>query len=97
MKVEWAPLAIDRVAEMAAHIAEDNPIAAEQWVRNIFARAGQLRQFPRRGRAMPETTRKDIRALIGGNHRIIYRLTTRRAAILTVRHTKTILPLAELD
>ncbi|HOE00241.1 MAG TPA: type II toxin-antitoxin system RelE/ParE family toxin [Kiritimatiellia bacterium] len=97
MKVEWAPLAIDRVAEIAAYIAEDNPSAAEKWIRNIFVRVGQLRQFPRSGRAIPETTRKDIRELIWGNYRIIYRITARRVAILTVRHTKTILPLAELD
>ena len=30
MKVQWAPLAIDRVAGIAAYIAEDNPIAAEK-------------------------------------------------------------------
>ena len=97
MKVEWAPLAIDRVAEIAAYIAEDKPSAAEKWIRNIVVRVGQLRQFPRSGRAIPETTRKDIRELIWGNYRIIYRITARRVAILTVRHTKTILPLAELD
>ena len=67
MKVEWAPLAIDRVAEIAAYIAEDNPSAAEKWIRNIFVRVGQLRQFPRSGRAILETTRKVIRALTRGN------------------------------
>ena len=40
MRVQWAPLAIDRLAEIAAYIAEDNPVAAEKWIREGFARAG---------------------------------------------------------
>ena len=50
MKVKWAPLALDRVAEIAAYISEDNPVAAEKWVRDAFARVGQLKQFPKSGR-----------------------------------------------
>ncbi len=42
MNLIWAPLAIDRVAEIAAYIAEDNPVAAEKWIRDVFARTGQL-------------------------------------------------------
>ena len=61
MKVQWAPLAIDRVAEIAVYIAEDNPIAAEKWINGAFARVGQLGRFPKSGRQIPETPRKDIR------------------------------------
>ena len=63
MKVTWAPLAIDRVAEIAANIAEDNPPAAEKWIHKIFARVGQLTNFPESGRHLPETTRPDIKEL----------------------------------
>ena len=96
MKVKWAPLALDRVAEIAAYISEDNPVAAEKWVRDAFARVGQLKQFPKSGRPIPETPRKDIRELVWGNYRIIYRIDTRQVSILTVRHTKQILPMEEL-
>jgi len=30
--VEWSPLALDRVSDIARYIARDNPDAAEQWV-----------------------------------------------------------------
>jgi plasmid stabilization system protein ParE len=92
----WAPLAIDRVAEIAAYIGEDNPMAAERWIRDIFARAGQLALFPQSGRHLPETARKDLRELIWGNYRIIYRIRPDQVAILTVRHTKQVLPLEDL-
>lgn len=96
MKVTWAPLAIDRVAEIAAYIAEDNPQAAEKWIHKIFARAGQLTSFPESGRHPAETARPDIRELIWGNYRIIYRAESHQVSILTVRHTKQILPIEDL-
>ena len=96
MKVQWAPLAIDRVAEIAAYIAEDNPLAAGKWMRDAFARVGQLGRFPKSGRPIPETPRQDIRELVWGNYRIIYRLEPRQISILTVRHLKQILPLEDL-
>jgi toxin ParE1/3/4 len=96
MKVHWAPLAIDRVAEIAACIAEDNPVAVEKWIRDTFARVGQLARFPKCGRQIPETPRQDIRALVWGNYRIIYRIEVYQVSILTVRHTKQILPMEDL-
>ena len=96
MNLIWAPLAIDRVAEIAVYIAEDNPVAAEKWVRDVFARTGQLALFPHSGRHLPETTRRDLRELIWGHYRIIYRVRPDQVAILTVRHTKQVLPLEDL-
>ena len=96
MKVQWAPLAIDRVAEIAAYIAEDKPIVAEKWIRGAFARVGQLAQFQKSGRHLPETQRQDIRELIWSDYRIIYRIETNQVSILTVRHTRQIVPIEDL-
>jgi toxin ParE1/3/4 len=96
MRVRWAPLAIDRVAEIAATIAEDNPIAAGKWVRDAFARVGQLGRFPKSGRPIPETPRPDIRELVWSPYRIICRLEPRQISILTVRHVRQILPMDDL-
>ena len=96
MKVQWAPLAMDRIAEIAAYIAQDNPIAAEKWIGDVFARVGQLVRFPNSGRQIPETPRNDIRELIWCNYRIIYRIDARQVSILTVRHVKQILPMEDL-
>jgi plasmid stabilization system protein ParE len=96
MKVQWAPLAIDRVAEIAAYIAEDNPVASEKWIRDAFSHVEQLGRFPKSGRQLPETPRPDIRELVWGNYRIIYRLDPQQISILTVRHIKQILPMDDL-
>ena len=97
MRVIWSPLAMDRVAEIASYITEDNPTAAEEWIQGIFARTGQLSRFPESGRHLVETSRKDIRELIWGNYRIIYRVESGQTAILTVRHFKQLLPAEDLE
>ena len=96
MKVRWSPLAIDRIAEIASYISEDNPNAAEKWILKIFARTGQLSDFPESGHHITETKRKDIRELIFGNYRVIYRIDLRHVSILTVRNTKQVLPSEDL-
>ena len=96
MKVVWSPLATDRISEIASHIAADNPNAAEKWIHKIFARTGQLADFPQSGHHIAETPRKDIRELISGNYRIIYRIDLRQVSILTVRNTKQVLPSEDL-
>ena len=97
MRIQWSPLAIDRVSEIADYIAQNNPIAAEKWVDSIFDRVKQVKDFSRSGRYVPEVRRKDIRELPYGNYRIIYRIEKKVISILTVRHYKQILPIKDID
>jgi plasmid stabilization system protein ParE len=96
MKILWSPLAIDRVAEIAEYIAMDNPGAAENWVDTVFKKVEDLKIFPESGRIVPETVNINIRELIYGNYRIIYRVEEKRLAVLTVRHGKQVLPVDEI-
>jgi toxin ParE1/3/4 len=96
MKIIWAPLAIDRAAEIVQYISYDNPAAASKWIDNLFKKVEILKSAPEIGRMVPEMQRKDIRELIFGNYRIIYRLEKGRICILTVRHGKQILPVDEI-
>lgn len=34
--IEWSPLALERVGEIASYIALDKPSAAESWVDGLF-------------------------------------------------------------
>lgn len=94
--MNWSPLAIDRLSEVAKYIALDNPVAAERWVNKVFAQVEQLSDFPERGRMVPEVGDKSIREIISGNYRIIYRLRNREVSILTLRHVKQVLSLKML-
>ena len=97
MRIQWSPLAIDRVSEIADYIAQDNPLAAEKWVNSVFDRVKQVKDFSRSGRHVPEVKRKDIRELPFGNYRIIHRIDKKSVSILTVRHYKQILPVHDID
>jgi len=97
MRIQWSPLAIDRVSEIADYIVQNNPIAADKWVDSIFDRVKQVKDFSRSGRYVSEIRRKDIRELPYGNYRIIYRIEKKVISILTVRHYKQILPIKDID
>ena len=96
MKIIWSPLAIDRATEIAQYIAQDNPSAASKWIEICFGKVELLKSSPESGRVVPEINRFDIRELIYGNYRIIYRIGKNRISILTVRHCKQILPTEEI-
>ena len=96
MRIQWSPLAVDRVSEIADYIARDNPLAADKWARSVFDRVKQVEDFSESGRYVPEISRKDIRELVYGNYRIIYRVEAKVVSILTVRHVRQILPIQDI-
>lgn len=97
MKIQWSPLSVERISEIADYIAQDSPMAAEKWVHSIFNRIEQVKDFSQSGRSVPEINRKDIRELIIANYRVIYRIETRVISILTVRHSRQILPNEDME
>lgn len=96
MKLFWSPLALERLTEIAAFIAQDDLLTAEKWIEKIFTAVGRLRQFPDSGRVVPEIGMNEFREVIFGNYRIIYRKEVEMVAILTVRHGKQVLPVDDI-
>jgi len=96
MKIFWSPLALERVNEIADHIAENSVDAAKDWLIDIFGAVDRLQEFPKSGRLVPEAKRPNIREIIFKNYRIIYRVERKRVSVLTVRHSKQRLPLKEV-
>ncbi|WP_409526015.1 type II toxin-antitoxin system RelE/ParE family toxin [Nitrincola sp. MINF-07-Sa-05] len=87
MRVEWSPLALEQVSDIAEHIALDNLVAAEAWVEGIFQCVDRLRPHPRSGRKMPELGIDRIREVIYGAYRVIYGIDEckNKVTVLTVR------------
>lgn len=50
MKLEWSPLALERVGEIARYIALDKSSAAESWIEGIFKSVARLESHPYSGR-----------------------------------------------
>ena len=96
MKIIWSPLAVKRTSEIAEYITSDNPSAAIAWVEKIFEKVELLKLSPKMGREVPEISRKEIREILFGNYRIIYRIEKTKISILTIRHGKQILPVDEI-
>lgn len=96
MNIVWSPLALERVAEYAEHIALDNPQAAMQWAEKVFAKVAPLADFPKTGRIVPELEREDIREVFHGHYRVIYRI-DRSIFVLTVRHSRQLLAAADFE
>lgn len=97
MKIVWSPLSIERMEEIADYIASDSPSAANRWIEAVFGKVDLLKRNPEIGRVVPELQINDIREIILGNYRIIYRYDNKQISILTVRHFKQILPVDEID
>lgn len=97
MRITWSPLAIQRVSEAAEYIARDKPGAAERWAESTFEAVERLADLPRIGRVVPELRRPEVRELIHGAFRIIYRIQEDEVLILTVRRSSRLLDPEEID
>ncbi len=74
MRIHWSPLALSKVDGIVDHIARDRPMAAERWAVGVFDLVERLARSPKRGRVVPEAGREEIRELLYGQYRIIYRV-----------------------
>jgi toxin ParE1/3/4 len=83
----WSPLALERVAEIAAWIESERPAAAERMVTELFGAVKRLSRFPESGRQVPEFGRTELREVIHRGFRIVYRVADDYVSILTVRHS----------
>ncbi len=85
-KVRWTPQAADDLDAIAEFIGQDSEHYARLFVMDVLQAIERLVDLPRIGRVVPEINDSDIRELVLGSYRIIYRLHTELAEILTVHH-----------
>ena len=86
VKVRWTPQAADDLDAIAEFIGKDSEHYASLFVMDALEVVERLVHMPRIGRVVPEINDPSIRVIILGNYRIIYRLHTELAEILTVYH-----------
>lgn len=98
MIIEWSPLAIAKVKEIASYIRQDSPASARKWASGITASVKRLKDHPLSGRKVPELNFNKVREVIFGAYRVIYRVDTlnNKIYILTVRRGSQRLNLAEI-
>lgn len=87
MRIRWSALASKHIVEIAAYIAETSPVAAARWLDTLEAKVGRLADFPRSGTPIPDFQGDNLRQIVLGRYRVVYRVEMRSVLILTVRHT----------
>jgi len=88
VKIVWTDLSVFELKDIFDYIAIDSKRYAKNQIDRIKAKTSVLKTMPESGRIVPELDNKDIRELIEGNFRIVYRIKTRDyIEILTVHHT----------
>ena len=85
VEIVWSPLALARLQEIRAYIAQDKPQAAERIAIRIVAVVEALRNHPRLGRAGAEPGIREL--VIGGTpYIVVYRVRGQRIIINTIWH-----------
>jgi len=92
VNVVWTQHAIAQLVDIYEFIIQDSSMYAKQMVDRLTRRSEQLGQFPQSGRMVPEYASEDIREVIEGSYRLIYRLRSDRIDIVAVIHSAQQLP-----
>jgi toxin ParE1/3/4 len=87
VKVIWTDLAISDLKSIHEYISRDSKTYADNFISKIIQRVDQLETFPKSGRVVPEFNTEDLRELIIGNYRIVYRIQEGFVGIARVHHS----------
>ena len=92
VEVRWTLYSLNNIEDIARFIAKDSIHYAQIQTERFFQKAEILEAHPEVGRMVPELDVPEIRELIEGNYRIIYRvISDGRVDILTVHHASRLL------
>lgn len=94
--VGWTAKARADLEAICRYIARDSPRLAESFGERIVGGVDRLVVLPRSGRIVPEFGREDIREVIVGRYRIVYRLDGDDVQVLTVWHGARLLKAGDL-
>ena len=87
-KIDIAPEAAREIEDIYLYIAEDSPNNAVRWYFAIYDKIQTLKDFPARCPIAFEDRYYDyeIRHLIFGNYRVLYRIQDKIVQILHIKH-----------
>jgi toxin ParE1/3/4 len=97
VRVRWTDQAFERLAQIEAFIAQDDPKAAERLVDRLIARGEALADQPCLGRRLPELPNGDLREVIVGCYRLVYRVRDEDVVVLTAFEGHRLLTATDLD
>ena len=88
VRINWTLQSKDDLKSISDYISKDSKRYAKLQVEKIKNRTKNLKTQIRLGRIVPEINQENIRELIEGRYRIIYKIVAKdRVDILTIHHT----------
>ena len=94
--LHWTEQALEDLVSIRDFIARDAPGYAQVVVDRIFESAERLAEFPLSGRIVPEFEQAELREVILGVYRVVYRVREGEVSILTVFHSARLLGASHL-
>jgi len=90
--VGWTDQAVGDLQAIREFIGRDSPRYGRLVAERLFDATERLEAFPLSGRVVPELGRDDLRELIVGEYRIVYRVLPEVVVLLTVFRSSRLLP-----
>ena len=88
--INWSPRGKRRLLDCMRHIAEqsqDWPTVIN-WRDRVYEAVEHLEDFPESGVVVRELNHADIRQVVIGDYRVIYRVQRRKTEVISVRHCR---------
>ncbi len=90
--VSWTPQSMEDLESIVAYISRDSEKYASAQLNRFFDAVSVLETHPEFGKPVPEFKRPEIRELLIGSYRIIYRIVDPNTIhILTIHHSRRLL------
>lgn len=86
VEVRWSLQAAQDLNAIISFISRDSSAYARIFVVDVFEALTRIGTFPKAGRIVPELSDPNVREVILGNYRIIYRLQADQAGLVTIHH-----------
>lgn len=87
-RINWTIQAVNDIKNIFEFISSDSKYYAKRQISKIRLRTEILREFEKIGRIVPEFNDPEIRELIEGKYRIVYKIVKpKQVDILTIHHS----------
>jgi len=84
--VRWSYAARAALLEALEYIADESPQAAWDFLEQVESAAGSLGTFPERGTRVREVVATDLRQVLVGRYRLVYRVEAEAVGIARLIH-----------
>ena len=80
----WSKESLIQLIEIEQFISKDNPTGAIKFIDRLIDRGDKVKEYPFKGRIVPEFSVNEIREVFEKTYRIVYKISDDQIEILTV-------------